>query len=202
MLSPARQAAGSIAGDLVREEHAGLTYVFYGRTLVLGLLALYVGLTVPLTRAPAYLGIIVLFFVLGLVPHLLQRAGRIGIWGAGAFLVCDAALLTVLMVVPNPLFDPDRPVQLTQRIPNFLFLLLFLSGVALSYSPKLVVLIGGTLAVCWGLGFAWLASRPDTRLTSVADVTNAPDMAASLATQLDPHASASRSGSSRPWCWS
>jgi adenylate cyclase len=188
MQPPARRAADSIAGDFVREERADLAYVFYGRTLILGLLAVYVVVTVPFTRAPAYLGIITLFFVLGLVPHLLQRAGRMGAWGSGTLLVCDAVLLSVLMIVPNPLFDPDRPVQLTQRIPNFLFLLLFLSGVALSYSPKLVVLIGVTLAVCWSLGFAWLATRPDTRLTSVTDVANAPDLAASLSTTLDPHA--------------
>jgi adenylate cyclase len=58
-------------------------------------------------------------------------------------------------------------------VPNFLFLLLFLSGVALSYAPKLVVLIGSTLTICWALGFAWLATRPDSRIVSVADITNA-----------------------------
>lgn len=190
MARPVRAALGGIKGAIEREERAGLSYVFYGRVLVLALLALYIVLSIPAIRAAAYLGVMAVFIVLGLIPYLLQRRGRIGVWGVGAFLVLDAVLLTALMVAPNPLFSSDTPVQFTQRVPNFLFLLLFLCGVALSYSPKLVLLVGAALTASWSLGFAWLASRPDSVVFSTPDVVDTPNGSAAerLAPWFDPHA--------------
>jgi adenylate cyclase len=190
MAVPAQAALGGIKGAIEREERAGLSYVFYGRVLVLALLAIYTVLSVPATRSVVYLGVMAVFLVLGLIPYLLQRRRRIGVMGVGAFLVADALLLTVLMVAPNPLFGADLPVQFTQRLPNFLFLLLFLCGVALSYSPKLVLLVGAGLAGAWSLGFLWLATRSDSIIFRASDIV---DMglrtSAERATQsLDPHA--------------
>lgn len=189
MAEPAQATPGGIRGAMEREERDGLSYVFYGRVLVSALLALYVVLSIPAERSIAYLGVIAAFLGLGLIPYLLQRRGRIGVWGVGAFLVLDAVLLTFVMVAPNPLFGSEVPVQFTQRIPNFLFLLLFLCGVALSYSPKLVLLVGGTLTVSWSLGFAWLATRPDSIVTSASDVVEGPGADGKrIAMSLDPHA--------------
>ena len=190
MAKPAQAVLGDIKGAIAREERAGLSYVFYGRVLVLALLAVYTVLAVPASRAWAYLGVMVLFLVLGLIPYVLQRRGRLGVWGVGAFLVGDGLLLTVLMVAPNPLFGMDLPVQFTQRLPNFLFLLLFLCGVALSYSPKLVLLVGAGLAAAWSLGFLWLATRPDSIIFRAADVVGMGQMGTSdrAMASLDPHA--------------
>lgn len=188
MAKPVQATPGGVRGAMEREERDGLSYVFYGRVLVLALLALYVVLTTPAERAVAYVGLLAVFLVLGLIPYLLQRRGSIGVWGVGAFLVLDAVVLTFVMVAPNPLFSSDLPLQFTQRIPNFLFLLLFLCGVALSYSPKLVLLVGGALTVSWSLGFAWLASLSDSVVTSASDV-NDPSLSTAerLARSLDPH---------------
>ncbi|HEY9346479.1 MAG TPA: hypothetical protein VIQ53_14270, partial [Inquilinus sp.] len=189
MAKPAQATPLGIRGAMEREERDGLSFVFYGRVLVLALLALYVVLTIPAGRAVAYVGLIAVFVVLGLIPYLLQRRGSIGVWGVGAFLVLDAVVLTFVMVAPNPLFSSDLPVQFTQRIPNFLFLLLFLCGVALSYSPKLVLLVGGALTVSWSLGFAWLATQPDSIVTSANDVVDGPNPdAMRIAMSLNPHA--------------
>ena len=133
MAEPAQARPGGVRGAMEREERDGLSFVFYGRALVSALLALYVVLTIPAERSVAYLGLIVAFLGLGFIPYLLQRRGLIGVRGVGAFLVLDAVLLTAVMVAPNPLFSSDLPIQFTQRVPNFLFLLLFLCGVALSY---------------------------------------------------------------------
>ncbi len=189
MAKPVEATPGGIRGAMEREERDGLSFVFYGRVLVLALLALYVVLTIPAERSVAYVGLLAVFLVLGLIPYLLQRRGSIGVWGVGAFLVLDTVVLTFIMVAPNPLFGSGMPVQFTQRVPNFLFLLLFLCGVALSYSPKLVLLVGAALTVSWSLGFAWLATRPDSIVTSVANMVESPaDSARRLAVTLDPHA--------------
>ena len=189
MAKPAQATPLGIRGAMEREERDGLSFVFYGRVLVLALLAVYVAIWIPVERSVAYIGVMAVFLVLGLIPYLLQRRGSIGVWGVGAFLVLDAAVLTFVMVAPNPLFSSELPVQFTQRIPNFLFLLLFLCGVALSYSPKLVLLVGGALTISWSLGFAWLASRPDSIVTSANDMVDGPNPdAVRIAMSLDPHA--------------
>ena len=58
-----------------REEMAGLAYVFWGRSFVLCMLAIWVGATLPLDRSVLYLGVIGVFLVFGAVPYLLARRG-------------------------------------------------------------------------------------------------------------------------------
>jgi adenylate cyclase len=148
--------------QIAREELSGLSYMFWGRLLVLGLLAIWVALTLPFERSGAYIMALSAFVMLGAPPYLLARRGIGGTPVIAAFLLLDAAILTYILIVPPPFFAEGWTPQLNLRLPNFLYLGVFLVGMALSYSPGLVLWAGIASIAAWSAGFLWVANLPDS----------------------------------------
>jgi len=163
-------ASNSLADAIAREERVGLASVFWGRLIALGLLALWVLLTLPFERSGFYLGALAAFALLGVPPYLLARRHIGGLKVTAFFLVLDAALLSYLLIVPQPLFIEGWTAQLNLRLPNFLYLGIFLVGMALSYSPTLVILTGAASVVAWTSGYLWVASLPGSLVTTSTEV--------------------------------
>lgn len=153
---------GRLANAFVREEQAGLTYALWGRLLVLGILAIWVLAVLPAERSLAYVAVILVFAALGAIPHAMRSAGIGGFYWTAAFLTLDVALLTYVLVVPTPMFGDQWTPQLNLRLPNFLYLGVFLVGMALSYSPALVLWTGGATMVAWSVGVIWVAALPES----------------------------------------
>lgn len=145
-----------------REELSGLSYMFWGRLLVLGLLAVWVALTLPFERSGAYMMALAAFALLGAPPYLLARRGIGGTSVIAVFLLLDAAILTYILIVPPPFFAEGWTPQLNLRLPNFIYLGVFLVGMALSYSPGLVLWAGIASISAWSAGFLWVANLPDS----------------------------------------
>jgi adenylate cyclase len=149
-----------------REELSGLSYMLWGRLIVLGMLAAWAVLTVPLERSAAYVLAISAFALLGLPPYLLARRGIGGTPVIAIFLLLDAAILTYILIVPPPFYVDGWTPQLNLRLPNILYLGVFLVSMALSYSPGLVLWTGIVSIAAWSAGFLWVvrlpASRPST----------------------------------------
>ena len=99
-------AANGVGEAIAREELAGLAYMFWGRLIVLGMLAVWAALTVPFERSGLYLTAIVAFALLGAPPYLLARRGIGGTPVTAAFLLLDAGILTYILIVP-PSFYVD-----------------------------------------------------------------------------------------------
>jgi adenylate cyclase len=175
MKSPAPDAAGSdrIAAAFRREEHAGLVYALWGRLVVLSALLLYVLAVLPAERSLNYATLIVLFMALGVVPHLVRRWGFNSVVWTIAFMLLEVAILTYMLVVPPPFFPDAWTPQMNLRIPNFLFLGIFLVGMALSYSPALVIWTGVAAMVAWSAGVLWVVSLPNTIAGSSKDALDA-----------------------------
>lgn len=145
-----------------REEMAGLAYVFWGRSFVLGLLAVWIALTLPIDRSYLYLTAIGVFVLLGAAPYLLARQGVGGTALLAAFLLFDAAVLSYLLIVPNPYNLEGWTPQLNLRAPGFLYLGVFLVAMALSYKPALVLWAGLATIMTWSVGYLWVVSLPET----------------------------------------
>jgi adenylate cyclase len=159
-----------VAAGIAREERVGLAYMFYGRLVALGLLAVWVAATLPFERSGVYLGAIVLFAVLGAPPYFLARAGYGGWKVTAIFLLIDAALLSYILIIPPPFVTEGWTTQMNLRLPNFLYLGVFLVGMALSYSPALVIWTGGAAIAAWTAGFLWVANLPESVARSSRDV--------------------------------
>jgi adenylate cyclase len=188
--SPAASGPGGdrIAAAFQREEHAGLVYALWGRLVVLGALLLYVLAALPAERSLRYAELIVLFMALGAVPHLMRRFGFTSIVWTIAFMLLEVTILTYMLVVPPPFFSDGWTPQLNLRLPNFLFLGIFLVGMALSYSPALVVWTGIAAMIAWSAGVLWVVSLPGSIAASSKDALDTGMTGAEIIRQfLDPN---------------
>lgn len=157
-----QRANAAIDAAIRREEAAGLRFTFFGRLVVLGILGTWVATTLPIDRSGFYLVAIAVFALLGAGPLMLRRVGARGWWPVAVFLTLDVALLSYLLVVPPPFFAEGWSPQLNLRIPNFLYLALFLVGIGLSYSPLVVVWTGVAAILAWSAGVLWVATLPES----------------------------------------
>jgi adenylate cyclase len=167
--APARLSQ-RIRAAFAREEDAGLAFALYGRLGILGLLALWIVATVPWQRAMLYLGVIAGFAALGIVPYVLRRLGIRSMLWTGAFLTLDVVLLAFVLIVPVAFFAEAWTPQMTLRLSNFLYLAIFLVGMALSYSPALVLWTGAAAMAAWSAGVIWVVSQPGTLAYSSVDI--------------------------------
>lgn len=155
-------ADGHLAEAVTRAERGGIAFSFQVRVAVLLLVALWLALTVPLPRVLYWHGMILLFLLSGLVPYSLRHRQGWRWWLAG-FTLIDAALLTTILILPNPFYDTGWPIQTQLRFHNQLYLFVFLAGALLSYSPGMVLWTGLCIAATWSAGTWLVAIRPDSR---------------------------------------
>ncbi|MGO7904260.1 adenylate/guanylate cyclase domain-containing protein [Rhizobium leguminosarum] len=154
-----------IEDELSREELRGLTTIFWGRSTVLAILSLW-ALTLPFERSSGYLSALLAFGVLGALPRLLVKHGLRRKIILALFVLLDVSVLTFLLIVPPPFYVDDWTPQINLRLPNFLYVGIYIVSMALSYSPWLVLLSGFMAAVAWSIGFAWVATLPTSVLSS------------------------------------
>ncbi len=140
--------------------------MFWGRLAALAVLAVWAA-TLPFERSAGYLSAIAALVMLGAPPYLLARRGyRRAPVPRG---VPDARrrhpdLCPGHARHPSTWRGLDGAVNL--RLPNFLYLGIFLVGMSLSYSPWLVMWAGIAAIVAWSTGFLWVALLPDTLMTT------------------------------------
>lgn len=136
--------------------------MLWGRLAVLGLLAIWVLVTVSGERAGTYLALIAVFAFLGTLPYLLARKGSGGFVIIAALLVLEAGALSYIVTIPMPFEIESWTRQLNLRLPGFLYLGVFLVSIGLSYSPALVIWAGAASILAWSAGYLWIANLPDS----------------------------------------
>jgi adenylate cyclase len=125
--------------------------------------AVWCALVHPWPGAAFYLGIVAAF--VGLAWAWGRRARRpVPSRMALAFVLANAALLTVTLLVPNPLDPPPWPEQMALRPPAFPFFLLLVAWATFTLSPRLVLGAGLIVVATWSIGVGLVALRPDTLL--------------------------------------
>ncbi|NYZ13796.1 adenylate/guanylate cyclase domain-containing protein [Azospirillum sp. RWY-5-1] len=145
----------------VAAEQEGLAFAHKARVAAIIAVALWLLMMVPFPRVTWYLGGLALFYLFGAIPHALRTRPDAFLWKAG-FALLDVALLTTMLLLPNPFAGEGWPVQMKLRFPDFLYYFVYLSGTALSGSVLLVVWVGGASALAWSTGMLLILGLPDT----------------------------------------
>ncbi|MFM9844584.1 MAG: adenylate/guanylate cyclase domain-containing protein [Dongiaceae bacterium] len=193
MAAPSATTDGPHAVQAIRqEEQDGLAFAFRVRSLALAAITLWLLFIVPFPRVCFYLAAAGIFLLLGLIPYLLRKRASGTLWKA-MFITLDVALLTYILYVPNPLSENDWPLQMRLRFHDFIYLLVYLASMALSYSPAMVLWAGAASAVCWSIGYWWILGLPDTMNYDTAAAQGIPVKTAAdqLAVFLNPYYAAS-----------
>ena len=139
-----------LAQAMAREKYEGHRLAIFARSIALSFLAVLVPILVPELHILPYVGILVLFILLG---WLQLRAAKVGQSRMELLLIfADLALLTAVFTIPNP-FQPDEmPTAFAYRFDNFIFFFLFLALGTLAYSWRTVWAMGIWTAALWSIG--------------------------------------------------
>lgn len=116
------------------------------------------------------------------------RVARVGRSRAEILLIwCDLLLMTVVLLVPNPLSDNDWPLAMQYRNEGFMYFYVLLAIGTLAYSWRTVRGIGIMTAGLWAisLGLIWLFSTENVALTEATAAAFLPD--SDLAYLLNPN---------------
>jgi adenylate cyclase len=134
------------------EEEVGVRLGARARWLVLSVIAVWIGIENDWPEALFYHAFVIAFIATGAAPVLLIRAGRLVEWHRYLFPFLDMLLMTLLLLVPNPL-DADRfPPPATLRFRNEIYFFLLLSSSVFTYSPRIVLWTGFSGVLCWSVG--------------------------------------------------
>ncbi len=125
------------------------------------IIAAWLFIQVGAPRVWYYQVILGLFALLTLSNYALAGSRYDLPWRPYAYTALSLALLVYTIVVPNP-FVESWPTQTRLRFDNFVYVLLFLGPIALSYRPTLMIWAGLCAALAWAVGVGWVLQLPGT----------------------------------------
>ncbi|MFT7593121.1 MAG: adenylate cyclase [Paracoccaceae bacterium] len=156
---------------LERHKAEGLSLAVRARWVAMVLIGVFLALINP------HWDVIYYHFILAVIAvngWLMWRVGRVGQSGAEmALIFVDLVVMTVGMVMPNPLSESDMPLAMQYRFENFLYFFVILAAGTLAYSWRTVLAIGTWTAVLWTLGavVAWWFAAPVPGLSEAAQAS-------------------------------
>lgn len=181
--SSAEMPAKYTQAVLRRHKREGMELAVRARWLALAVIAVFMVFVIPHWQVLFYHGILAL---LALNGWLIRRVGRVGQSRAELTLIfADLAILTLGIVLPNPLADDSLPLAMHYRYGNFIYFFVLLAAGTLAFSWRTVIAIGTWTAAMWILAMTavwWLAPiYPDLTLAvQRAFVGASPDLVAAL----------------------
>ncbi len=193
--SPAKvdpsDVAGRIAARLERAFHRGeidgLRLAARARAVAMIAIAIWL-FSLLGAFAWYYMPFLAVFILSGFASYGLAKSPYGRPWQTYAFHAFDAALLTTVLLVPNPLLIAEIefpwPLAMEFRFENFLwyFVLVALASLG-SYSPRVLIWVGTVSVIAWSIGAAWVVSLPET----TTDIPAIVDSRARLERFLDPN---------------
>lgn len=182
---PATRTLPSLDLALARDKREGLQLAVQARGIACAVLAPLMFYLNPSYEALYYVGLIALFALIGWA-HL--QVGTVGRSRAElALLLCDVALVTFALIVPNPFRTDIWPAPMQFRFGNFIYFYMLLSTAVLTYSWRTIVFMSAWVAVAWTAGVAWSMSSVAYPELSQRMMSAFPDLPL-IAEFLDPNA--------------
>ena len=106
--------------------------------LGLGVISIWLFVQVGFARVWYYQAILGLFGLLVLTNYLMAQTRWDRPWRTYLFQACFLGLLVAVIVLPNP-FVESWPIQTRLRFGNFVYVLLFLAPIALTFRPLAMI---------------------------------------------------------------
>jgi adenylate cyclase len=157
--TPAQRRQDRLASAFRAAETDGLNFAVGGRLCALLIIALW---QAAISRAPVYVYYDALIALSGLLKVAVSRMG--GRWRVllFAFVLVDAAPMTVALVFPNPLADDAPSPAMFYHFSQFGYFYLLPVLSLLSLSPPRVLWAGVAACIGWGAGLVRAVAAPGT----------------------------------------
>jgi len=90
------------------------------------------------------------------------KVGRVGKSKAELFLMfIDLALMTIILVVPNPFYDEPWSVAMQYKYGNFPYFYVLLASATLAYSWRTIFAMATWTSVLWLIAYVWAIYQPN-----------------------------------------
>jgi adenylate cyclase len=144
---------------LATAKQEGLRLAVRARYVALAVIACLLPIINPSWEQLYYVALLGLFALVGWAQ---VRVGRVGVSRTElALLFCDLALLTIVLLGPNPLGSGHWPAAMQLHLGNFIYFFVILSLATLAYSWRTVIAVGTWTSALWIIGVAWVWWQPD-----------------------------------------
>ena len=160
MKGAAEGAGRRIADRFERLAIASARYAAWSRSVAVVILAPWFAWSIPAPHAYFYEILLVVFVVLGWTSYHVSRRMGTEHWLVFLFAFIDMGLITFAILSENPFAETPIPVALRYRYDAFVFFFLMFSGVLHSYSPRLVLWSGISIALWWSGALALAINAP------------------------------------------
>jgi adenylate cyclase len=188
LMGASEPVGARVQAAFAEEEYRGLQLAARVRMVALAVIAVWLTVENPFPEILFYYSMLVGFAMLGIAPLALRRAGLDAPWQRYLFPLLDMTLLTITVMVPNPLSQqPALPPQLRLRLGNELYFFVFLAASMLTYSPRVVLWSGVCAAAGWSVATGWVVALPDTLALVRRSQWSALTHEQTVATMLNPH---------------
>lgn len=150
---------------LEQNKREGLKLAILARSASLAIIGLFLIYLIPDLSVLYYEALILAFLVNGWAQWKIGRVGR-----SRAELVLmffDLALMTLTLVVPNPLADGDWSVAMQYKFSNFPYFYVLLAGATLSYSWRTLFAVAAWTTGLWMGAYFWATYQSD----AIPDIT-------------------------------
>ena len=135
-------------------------FAAYGRTAAVVIVGLWLFWTIPAPRVYYYEALLAVFIALGWLHFRVSLRAGSEHWLIFLFAFVDMGLLTFAILSENPFEEVPLPVALHYRFDGFIFFFLLFAGVLHSYSPRLVLWSGVSIAFWWAGALALSVQAP------------------------------------------
>jgi adenylate cyclase len=139
-----------VQAAFAKEQRRGLTIALQGRLVILVAFAIWIGSTRFPPTVYMVLGLIGLFAILGAAQLWLVKRRGVEAWPLYLLVLAEASILVTAMVLSAPA-TRDMPIPISYRFDHFSYFFLLIASSAFSYSPRLVLWTGASIAVAWGV---------------------------------------------------
>ncbi len=160
--APGADTMARLSDAFATEELASLRLLMFVRIAVSAAIIVFLLINFP-SAGGAYWSIMTAVFgAFGVIQYVIRRAGTSAPWHKYAWIFFDLALVSFIILGGNPWLPEAFPPQEQLRFPNFDFLYVVVAVLSLSYTPRAVAWMGVSAVLCWGAGFLWILSQPET----------------------------------------
>jgi adenylate cyclase len=151
---------------LASAKQEGLRLAVRARYVALAVIAVLLVIINPAWDQLYYVVLLGLFALIGWGQ---VKVGRVGVSRPElALLLCELALLTVVIVVPNPFGGSHWPLAMQYHLGNFIYFFVILSTATLAYSWRTVIAVGTWTSALWigSVVWVWWLPNRDPELTA------------------------------------
>jgi adenylate cyclase len=150
---------------LANAKREGLLLAVRARWVALAVIGVVTPILVPQWEMLYYEVILALFALIGWAQ---LQVGEVGRSRRELFLLfCDLALMTFVIVVPNPWRAVDWPVAMQFHLGNFSYFFVLLAGATMAYSWRTMFAFGVWTTGLYSIGLLWAWFQPiDPALTA------------------------------------